>query len=166
MKSNADQVKRVKTLEDLQSACEELLDVKIVLPSKKGVQTMLVGVRMLRPAETEQLELILKEAHPPLQDVPQPDGSVRKEYIPDPKTLEKAARLQKEARAMALWWCCPIFSASDEGQAIVKRGAQRSEIVTFIQSKFTESILEKLYTITRAEEFDLEDRINFTSPLA
>lgn len=163
---NGVQVVHVKTLEELQSVCEQTIDVLIQLPTNSGVKAMLVPIRVLRPNESEKLELILKEAHPPLIDVPQPDGTVRKEYVPNQETLEKSARLHKEVRAMALWWTCALFRESEEGKKLIADGEKRQSIFDFIQSKFTESILEKLYSVARADEFQLEDRVNFTTPRA
>lgn len=154
----------VTTLDQLQAACDTRLHVKVALPSNKGITVALIPVRMLRPNETEQLELILKEAQPPMQEVVQPDGRKEMQYIPTPETLEKAARLQRICRALALWWACPLFKESDQGKQIIKEGEKRDTIFDFVQSKFTESILDKLYQVCRSQEFQLEDRVNFTTP--
>lgn len=167
--NNGFEVLQVTSLEQLQSACEETFHVKAVLPSSKGLRVVLIPVRLLRPEESERLELILKEAHPPMKPVPQPDGSNRMEYVADPDTLEKQARLQKVARAMAIWWCCALFRESDEGkriQAITKEGEKRNAIFEFVQGKFTETILEKIYMVVRAQDFQLERLTDFTTPAA
>jgi hypothetical protein len=167
-KVNGVAVLQITTLEQLQNACDELIHVKVVLPSNKGVTVALIPVRLLRPNESERLELILKEAHPPMKEVVQPDGTKQMQYVPTPETLQQAAALQRVARAMALWWACPLFRESEEGKALYGNDAEpsRQAIVDFVQSKFTESILEKLYTVARSQEFELEDRVNFTTPPA
>lgn len=156
----------VTRLDELQTVCEKKIHVPVLLPSSSGGMVAMIPIRMLRPYESEKLELILKEAHPPLQDVRQPDGRIEKQYIPDAATLEKSAALRKEARSMALWWCCPLFAESEEGQTVAAKPAveQRKAIHALVQSKFTEPILEKLYAVARAEEFQLDERVNFTIP--
>jgi len=160
------QLVHVTNLAQGQAACDRLIHVKVVLPGPNGIQILLIPTRLLRPDETEKLELILKEAHPPLKEVAQADGRREMQYVPDPETLEKSAHLQRVARALALWWACPIFRESDDGKKLVESGEKRDDVFAFIQSKFTDSILEKVYQVARAQEFQLEDRVNFTTPPA
>ena len=180
MKKKADQIEEappvngievltITSLDQLQRACEETFHVKAVLPSPKGVRVVLIPVRLLRPDESERLELIVKDVNIPMKPVPQPDGTSRMEYVTDKETNEKIARAQRVARAMALWWACPLFRESEDGKkavAISKESDQRAAIFDLVQSKFTETILEKLYTVIRAQEFHLEERVNFTTPPA
>ena len=161
---NGVEVLHVTTLDELQAACETTIHVKLLLPGARGVQIAMVPVRLLRPNETEKLELILKEVQPPLKEVLQPDGRKEMHYVPDKDTLDKAAKLQRVARAMALWWTCSLFGASDAGKKIVEAGEKREEVTEFVQSKFTDPILQKLYDVVRSEEFHLEDRVNFITP--
>lgn len=172
-KINGVDVLVVKSLDQLQAACDELVHVRILMPGPKGVRVILAPVRMLRPVETERLEIVLKEAHPPLKEVLQTDGRKEFQYVPTPESLAQSAALQKVARALALWWCCPLFqeseagkklSASLDGSELKSAGPGRQAIVDLVQSHFTESILEKMYAVVRAQEFELEERVNFTTP--
>lgn len=155
---------QITSLEQLQEACDQIVHIKVVLPDR----VVLIPIRLLRPNEFEQIELIHKEAHPPMKEVLQPDGRKELQYVPDIATLEKSAALQRVGRAMALWWACPLFQASERGKEILKmeRDKQRPAIVEFVQSSFTETILDRLYAMARAEEFELDERVNFTSPSA
>ena len=65
---------------------------------------------------------------------------------------------------MALWWTCPLFQESEDGKKLLADGAKREAVFDFVQSKFTESILDKLYQVVRSDELHLEDRVNFTIP--
>jgi hypothetical protein len=165
---------QVTSLDQLQKVCEKLFHIEAIFPRDGGgASVMMIPIRLLRPSEAEQIELILKEAHPPMVEKVGPDGEKRMEYQTTPETIAKAAHLSKVARAIALWWCCPLFRDSEEGRQIsaslksdkpVTELSNRQIVFDFVQSKFTEKILINLYSIARTEEFSIEERTNFTTP--
>jgi hypothetical protein len=165
---------QVTSLDQLQKVCEKLYHIEAIFPRDGGgASVMMIPIRLLRPSEAEQIELILKEAHPPMVENVGPDGEKRMDYQTTPETIAKAAHLSKVARAIALWWCCPLFKDSEEGKKIseslrngqpVTDKGNRQTVFDFVQSKFTEKILINLYSIARTEEFSIEERANFTTP--
>lgn len=154
-------VVRVATLSELEAAVNEELDLVVKLP---GNRTMLVPVRRLTPAESARLFELLEESVPPVKKVSGPDGVEREEFdLANGPYRKKQRERERECRALALWWACPLFRASPAAPAGTEPGAEptASQIVTFVEGRLTEDILEQIYTVARALDLEVMRRVNF-----
>jgi hypothetical protein len=140
----------VKTLDELQAECEAAVVVELEIRARKRV----VELRRLRPEEEASIDLILSEARPPRAE--SVDGREAYDWG-DETYLKKSKILQREARAMALWWSCPLFAASaDAPKASGDGGMDRKRITEFIQKKLTERALDHLYAAARGDVDSLD----------
>lgn len=159
--------KRMRSLSELEAeVCREYqLKVKV------GPKEVIFPVRRLTPAETAQLEEILSEVQPPLKEVVDEHGKKQKEFDHTDVDYQKAARVKQiEARALACWWSCSLFREEYKRtvpKQMLAAGSSaedpsRKEIVAFVQSKLTESILNQIYQVARSEDLELESLLNFS----
>lgn len=142
-------VEKPKSLAELRALCEERIPVRVPI----GRRIVELEVRLLRPEETDQLELILAEAHPPTRT--DETGKVLFDRS-DPEYLKKLARVTKEARALALAWCCPLVA-----EAIPPGTVDRAKIFEAVQKQLTDVAQEMLYAVARSEQMAFEERLGF-----
>jgi hypothetical protein len=151
----------IGSLEELEAICTEVLHLRMQMNGK----TISIPVRRLTPAESEKIELILAEAHPPTKKNEQ--GEIVFD-IADAGYRKVVAEKQKVARAVAVYMGCPLFHKAEglrmkaEGNPTGTGTLQREEIVAFVQGKLTDAIHEEIYRVCRSEDLVIEGRVNFS----
>jgi hypothetical protein len=147
-----------RSLEEVQAACVKLIQVPVFI----GGQTMLIPVRPLASAESEQIQLLLAEVAPPL--VRSEKGEVGSEKSVDRYDLKEPGYLKKMSaqiqltRALGLYWCCPLFAQSRPGLT------DRAAIAEFVAGVWTEGVKELLWQVILSDGRALEEMVNFTLP--
>lgn len=142
---------RVTSIADLQKACEQILVVQFDL----GENTYQIDVRRLNPKEDAAIESIINAVVPPVLKGAKPEEDRLNYYAPE--YMKAKAEAEIKARAVALYWCVPIFQK--EKPDLV----EQPHIVEFIQSKFNHAILDILWQAVREPGVKLAQLVNFTS---
>lgn len=143
--------KKVNSLAEAQKIADEFVSVPIMLNG----QTMEVDVRRLRPDEDCQLAAMLESVVPPIKQGKTPEDD--RIDFQNADFLKRKAEAEIGARALAIYWCVPIFSGERPGLT------RKDEIVGFVQGKLTNSILNLLYAETRTGGIRIPEGINFFS---
>lgn len=142
------------TLAQLRQAVTKLQAVEIVFEDQKFV----IPVRRLTPAEDAQLDAIINVVVPPIIK-----GKVMEDDRPDITNedyLKRKSAALIESRALALYWCVPMFSQEKPDLK------NTNDIVAFVQSQLNNHILELLWRAVRDNGVSLAQLVNFTSPNA
>jgi hypothetical protein len=140
----------VTSLEQLQKECERNLKIEFDYDGKK----FQMEARRLTPAQDAKLAEILDLIVPPMIR-----GKQMEDDRPDVTNLEFIQKKNQAAiiaRALALYWCVPVFGAEKPGLE------KREEIVAFIQSKLNDQILNILYNAIRQGGVTIAELVNFT----
>ena len=112
-------------------------------------------VKRMSPGIAERKRALENSVQPPWDDK-------RKDFDPlNKKYIEDSSAAKRKARALVIYYCCPVIAAKKPGLA------SEDEIVKFIQECFTENILERL--LFTADWGGVNGKrvaaaVNFTSP--
>ncbi len=167
----------ITTLEQLESVCREAANTTVIVRGKRYT----VPLRLLTPTENEVLNRIVGEAVPPVVDqADEESGEVKKVHnIADPDYIVRAQALMRIARALALAWCCPLFTRAIEenkgkqfealvpGKVMPERkqmildANNRDSIADFVGAKLTSDVQARLYAVARHEEDEEDSRVGF-----
>ncbi len=142
--------RKITTLDELSAIVDKPLTVEIDFLG----QVLQIDCRRLTPAESAILSEIVDEAIPPVIK-----GRTMDEDRPDydnPAFLKKKALVSLEARAMAIYWCVPMFNQAKPGLT------NRSEITAFVQSKLNDGVLRALWQSISMPGVNRADLVNFT----
>lgn len=143
------------SLSDLRAAFAKHINLKVYVPALGEARE--IPVRVLTAWESNQLEQIVAEALPPAIETAKEDGTKEIKYdASHPDYENKRTALQREARALALYWAVPQLSEGKEGLTV------RKQIQEWVESLLPDSILDQLYMVARMDEKLLEANINFT----
>lgn len=145
MKKDLPEPKTLNSLDELEVLCRAPLQIDFTF----NKQRLRVEARRLTPAEDARIHLILQEVRPKM--VP---GQRPGEFVPDPNDTDYTKRLSDarlRARAIALNLCIPLFKCE-----------RSNDITEFVQSKFTEDILQLFYNRVTSSGIPIEDQVNFT----
>lgn len=129
---------------------------------KKAVQFTFDGlpyeieVRTLLPHEDALLDQMMDSVLPPLKASGPKPGDAMIPDIGNPDYQKRKNDAYITARALALYWAVPIFSAEKPGLK------NASEITDYVQSKLTTQLLDTLFNGVRNGRVDLAALVNFT----
>lgn len=145
-------------LDDMVRECQ----TEICVPVLVGGKVRRFAVRLLSPAQHEQLERMLAEVHPPAKPDPaDPQKTVLD--LSDTSYLKRIAERKRQVRAIGVYW------SSREIQARKPGLVSDQEIYQFIQSApeqgglgLSETILQTLWEAIATDGASLTERINFT----
>jgi hypothetical protein len=137
----------------LQAQCEK----------KKAVHFTLDGlpysieVRTLLPEEDAQLDQLLDSVIPPMKAATgAKPGDPMIPDIANPDYQKRKNDTYLTARALALYWAVPVFSAEKPGLKTA------TEITEFVQKKLTTQLLDILFNGVRNGRIELAALVNFT----
>jgi hypothetical protein len=143
----------IQTLEELQKICRAPLRCEFILQEKK----VTVEVHRLTPLQTDEIEAIRREPTPPILKGRTPEEN--KPNYEDPAYKDACAKHGKLARAMTIYFGCPLFATEKPGLT------NREHVYEFVQSKLTDLILEVIYLTISGEALrvrEVNEKVNFT----
>lgn len=148
--SNAKQVIRIESLDQLKTLCDEPVLCRFELDGK----TVELPVKRLTAGIKEQVNDILRGPQPPYD-------KVRGDYdYLNPVYLKSRDKAEREARAIIIYYGCDTISKQKPGLP------NKNEIYNFIQSLLPETVLEIIALTVQKGGVDLPERVNFTSTAA
>ena len=142
---------KASSLSELQKFADLLTEVPISLNGN----TFMVDVRRMRPEEEAKLAAILDAVTPPIKTGKTPEDD--RIDFQNPAFIKAKATAEITARALALYWCVPLFGVEKPGLA------NQNEITEFVQSKLTNAVLNILYAETRNGGIRIPEMANFFS---
>ena len=148
---NAAPPKPVGSLQEIQRLVESPIHIECDYEGK----VFLIEARKLRPNEMAVIDEIVDSVVPPMISIGKSGEDLRPNES-DPEFVRKKARAQIEARAYAVYWACPIFQAE-------RPKLDGKELVEFVQSKLTDTILSAIYRAVTRGGTELAALVNFTS---
>ena len=148
---DAGKPKKVTTLTEMQSFADEFVS----LPFMLNGHAIEVDVRRMRPDEDAQLAALLEGVMPPIKQGKTPEDD--RIDFQNVEFLKRKSAAEITARALAIYWCVPIFNA-DKPNLV-----RHDEITSHVQSKMTNQILNLLYAETRSGGIRIPEQVNFFS---
>jgi hypothetical protein len=144
---NANAPLAVTSAEQLQALCRK----PIVCTFRIDRQAVSVEVQRLSPQAEEAVRAIRREAQPPWN---KEQGDYNRL---DPKFLNARDNLERIARSLTIYSGCPMVSAGKPGLT------NRNDIHAYVQTLFSDTILEIIFLTISGGGIELEDRANFIS---
>lgn len=146
----------VTSLSVLQEQCDKPLQIEIKLDKSMDPdeRSFTVTARRLRPKEEAELRNLIDVVVPPFIK-----GAKAEDDRPnfnDPDYILRKNQVENETRAMAIYWCVPIFSEEKPGLT------NRKEICDFVNSKLNDTLLNVLFLAVREGGVSLAELVNFT----
>lgn len=125
-----------------------------------------IVARLLTPAETEVLKLILDEAMPPIiRGKTEADDRID---FANPDYLRKKGERERLARALAVFWTCKDFQDAfrkEHGKDFdMMAPGQRGNILVFVQKMLVDDALDIIYKTVANPAISVKDLVNLPSP--
>jgi hypothetical protein len=151
MKKNpTDKVIRIGSADQLQELLSEPLEARFQI----GARNICVPISPLSPATADQVRGLQRKARPPYKKDLGTNGDY--DYF-DTKYLEEKDLNSKKARAITIYCHCPAVAAKKPGLT------NPDQIYQFVQTLFTENVLDVLAAKIMEGDLSLEAQVNFTS---
>lgn len=143
---------KITSLADLQAMLNNPIKVKLTVADKQ----IELECRRLTPKELADIDAIEQEVLPPM--VRHPGDDRTKDYFDtaDAQYRKNRAQKSREARAIAIYLGCPLFSQQKPGLK------NRAEILEFVESCLTEALLMVIYEAIVQSEANLDAHVSFT----
>jgi hypothetical protein len=137
----------VKSFKELQQMVEQPIFAHVVMNGA----VVQIPCRRVTPAESYELELVLKECLPPQK---QEEGGQPYMDIDDPQYRAEKDQKRIEVRCLAAYWGCPLYRQERPNLT------NRKEIVEFVQKQFSDLILRTIAgTVLEGDFEEWEERI-------
>ena len=149
------EAKKLTTLSDLQLLVEKPMRCGFTIDG----QTVEIEVKRLTPAVEDKVREILRRVQPPFKKDRGPHG----DFDPlDPEYLKKRDAAEDTARAVTVYYCCPMVAAGKQLAGPGPTGEQ--EILNYVNSILPRNLQELIEMTAKSGGLRVEDVANFTLP--
>lgn len=146
----------VTSLDILDAACREAIFAEFTFSKRRWR----VPGRLLTPAETDRVNLILERALPDLMaGQAGADGETRYD-LRNPEYLTAKVKYKAQAQALALFLAYPMFKENEKVKAVTVPSLKLELLTDVVQSFFTDEIRQTLWSTAMGWN-RLWERVNF-----
>jgi hypothetical protein len=153
-------VVEVTSVDVLEAACREPVFAEFTFGAGDKKRLWKVPGRLLTPAETDRVNLIMERALPDLVSGQSgADGETRYD-LRNPEYLAAKTKYRAQAMALALYLAYPMFKENERVKAVTTPALKMELLTDVIHTFFTDKIRETLW-VTVIGYSRLWERVNF-----